>query len=909
MVFTITHTMPKSDIYACDSDCANKVADYILAEFDGYGTNLTGEQLYKGLCENCHGDGEQISGFSAPHLIPEICTVCGDSQTLITKITNTMPFNESAKCDLACSTKITQYMMQNFSGYSGIVETAYKNLNSKGDLSFAFINNQLNISWDQRNDIPDNWLLERLNENTQQWDLKQFASGTNISYTDPVNSIGMYRLYALTDSIASVPVYGQASAMTIIADNGSVWYDTDGFFFLHKNVTGNFTAEVTLHMKNDPSEWSKIGLMARNTLTADSAHFFGYYNGNKGMEVSRRKTTAAETDWLASGGADLPVRIQLKRIGNTFIVSTKEEGAAWSQVTSQTLGLSSALNVGIAISSNYGDFALNAQLSAFTIDNQIITDYSESNFGDSVDGIVDVAAPIQNDDSKIDINPKVEEQKLARINRFVFSNQLKDISGQQDLEFNLTQDDTSSGFEVGLNSSALSIDKYLNAAINFAEIVAPSVQANMTCAIDDSLCINEFIIEVATQYLRTTPSNDQITNLNNVYWIINDQLGQGAAVLGLIETLVQSPAFLYQFESDGANMPVGTSVPVTGLSMAYRLANTLWAGMPDSILLTAALRGELSTPNQIKQQALRMVEDEKAKRGFNLFYRQWLEVNELLIKQKDVAGIDFDLLAPQMLEAMDFYMSSIVFDDQTPSSFNDLFTAPLVATNDVLMPITNISSNSSAMTMATTVVENGDQRTGLLGQPAMLALLGHAQTTSIVHRGVFISKQFMCAGFPPPPDNAPQLDSIDTTGKSSRQVLEELTGVDGCDDCHKLINPVGATLEHFDTLGRSRLNDDLGIFVDAQADIFSRNTGTVDGTYNGLKELNEYLASLDSVKSCFVSQYLTYAIGRVPSTVERSSVNWLIDQLNINNGNIKQMLVEATQTPVFLYKKTKQAGE
>jgi len=909
LVHTIETTMPSNDADACDNYCANKIADYILSQFLGHGENLTGQQLYAGLCQGCHGDGEETTGFTAPHLIPATCTVCENSQDLITKISNTMPFNDSAKCDLDCATKITQYMFDNFSGYAGLVEQTNKNLNAKGDLTFAFIDNQLNISWEQRSDIPDNWLLERLNETTQQWDLMQYELGNINSFTDSVNSIGMYRLYAITDSIASVPVYGQASAMTITADNGSVWGEKDGFFFLHKNITGNFIAEVTLHVKNDPSEWSKIGLMARNALTEESAHIFGYYNGNKGMEVSRRLTASAETDWLAGGGADLPVRIRLQRTGSTFVISTKEEGADWTAVTSQSVSLSSSLNVGVAISSNYGDFALVAKLSAFTIDNQIITDYSESTFGNFADGMIDMPSPVQNDESVVGINPKVEEQDLSRINRFVFNNQLEDISGQQNLSFNLTQDDTSSGFEVGLNSSVLSIEKYLSAAESFASIVAPSVQTNINCDLDDSLCINDFIISLTTEYWRTNPSVEQITNLNNVYWIINDQLGQTAAVQGLIETLVQSPAFLYQFEFDGANMPAGTLVPITGLSMAYRLANTLWAGMPDSILLTTALRGELSTPNQIKTQALRMLEDDKAKRGFNLFYRQWLELNDLNTTQKDIAGFDFDVLAPQMLEAMDFYMNSIVFDDQTPSSLNDLFTAPLVANNNALMPITNISSNSAQMTMADTMIENGDQRTGILGQPAMLALLGHAQTTSIVHRGVFISKQFMCAGFPPPPDNVPQLDSIDTTGKSSRQVLDELTSVDGCVDCHKFINPVGATLEHFDTLGRSRLNDDLDVLVDSSADIYSRNTGLVDGSYNGLKEFNEYLASLESVKSCFVTQYLTYAIGRVPSTNERNSVNWLVDQLELNNGNIKQMLVEATQTPVFLYKKTKQVGE
>ncbi|BCE03249.1 DUF1588 domain-containing protein [Marinicellulosiphila megalodicopiae] len=903
---TIETTMPKGSAADCDNTCSNKVAKYVLAEFDGYGDNLTGQQLYEGLCQNCHGDGEQTTGFEQVQLIPATCSVCADEQATITKITNTMPFGKSASCDVTCATKINEYMRLEFSGYEGVVDIPYKNLNANGELSFAFANNQLTISWSQRSDVPDFWLLERLNETTQQWDVQLYESGNTTSFVDTQNSIGMYRLYALTNSVASVPVYGQASATQITVDNGAVWGETDGVFFLNKNVSGNFVAEFTLHSRSDASQWSKIGLMARETLTDDSAHLFGYFNGNDGMEVSTRLSAAAETNWLAGGGASLPVRIRFERSGTAFTISAKEAGQDWVEVTQQTRSVPNSLFVGVALSSNYGDSPLDVEISGFTINQQLVTDYTETKFGGTA--VVDVDAPVQVDSSQVSINPKVDEKKLSKINRFVFENQLSDVSNQTDLNFNLSQDDTSIGYEVGLNTSALSIEKYVNAAELYAQSIAPDLIASLTCELDDSACINEFITKIAIEYLRATPSQAQITNLNNVYWVINDQLGQEAAIHGLIETLVLSPDFLYQFESDGANMPEGTLVPVTGLAMAYRLSNTLWAGMPDQTLISAALRGELSTPDQIKAQATRMIEDEKAKRGFQLFYRQWLTLEKLETTQKAVDGIDFDMLSPVMLEAMDHYMNSIVFDDQTPSTLEGLLTAPLVATNNELASITNIASNSSDMSMQETAAENGDQRTGLLGQPAMLSLLGHASTTSIVHRGVFVSQQFMCANFPAPPEDVPTLDSIDTTGKSSRAVLDELTDVDGCKECHKFINPVGATFENFDTLGRSRLTDDLDVLVDSSAQIYSRTTGVIDGTYNGLAELNEYLASLNSVKNCFVSQYLTYAIGRVPSANERSSINWLVDQLDNNNGNIKQMLIEATQTPVFLYKKTNSVG-
>ncbi|MCJ8312075.1 MAG: DUF1588 domain-containing protein [Pseudomonadales bacterium] len=901
MLDTIVTSMPPDSIGSCDEQCANRISDYVIENFDGFDENLTGKLLYEGMCLSCHGDGIKTQGFSAKQLVPATCDVCADEENTILQIKNSMPFSAPANCNEQCARKITTYMRSTFSGYENAVNPEYANLNAKGDLQFEYIESQLLLSWQQRTTTPDKWILERLSESTGLWELMLSAGGEVTSWSDQANTNGLYRLYAITQSIASTPLYGQAPELIVSVDNGQISGTSDSMFFMHKPVSGNFVAEFTLHERNAASLYSKIGLMARATTDADSEHFFGYFNGVNSIELKTRYTTGGDTSWIHDGRATLPVTIRMQRKNNSISIYTKQKDADWVKVGGGLVLLAADVEVGLAFSSNNGDIPLVSKISAFSINDELVTDYNQIDIGTTDKGVISQSKLVTSDETQVDASPIVEPKDL---NRFVFTNQLEDISGLENLEFNLTQDDTNSGFEVGINASVLTIEKYLGAAEIYAKEITPVIQSSIDCESADSGCINIFIEKIATQYLRQHPSDKRLESLSNVYWKINDQLGQASAISGLIEALVQSPGFLYQFESDGRNMPIGTLVPVTGTAMAYRLANTLWAGMPDELLLDVALRGELATPEQIKQQAIRMVEDEKAKRGFNLFYRQWLNINELKTIQKDVEDINFDELSRPMMDAMDFYMNSIVFDDQTPSSFEDLLTAPFVATNNALSIITNISSNSEQMALQPTAIEHGDQRTGILGQPAMLSLLGHVDGTSIVHRGVFISQQFMCSGFPPPPDNVPQLDSIDTQGKSVSESLNDLTTVDGCNDCHKFINPVGATFEHFDTVGRVRLHDDLGELVDASAQIYSRSTGEIDGTYNGLKEFNDYLATLDSVKSCFVTQYLTYAMGRVPKTNERNSVSWLVEQLDINEGNIKQMLIEATQTPVFLYKKT-----
>src|SRR5204863_6319362 len=97
-------------------------------------------------------------------------------------------------------------------------------------------------------------------------------------------------------------------------------------------------------------------------------------------------------------------------------------------------------------------------------------------------------------------------------------------------------------------------------------------------------------------------------------------------------------------------------------------------------------------------------------------------------------------------------------------------------------------------------------RGGLLSQGSILAVTSYPDRTSPVIRGKWILTNILGAPPPPPPPNVPPLRDNGTTGKilTMRERMAEHRSVQPCAWCHKLMDPVGFSLENFDATGRWR---------------------------------------------------------------------------------------------------------
>jgi hypothetical protein len=81
----------------------------------------------------------------------------------------------------------------------------------------------------------------------------------------------------------------------------------------------------------------------------------------------------------------------------------------------------------------------------------------------------------------------------------------------------------------------------------------------------------------------------------------------------VVETLLQSPNFLYRPEVGAVAAVNGNAVPLTDFELASRLSFFLWSSTPDDELLSAASANQLSDPSALQAQAQRLLADPRAR--------------------------------------------------------------------------------------------------------------------------------------------------------------------------------------------------------------------------------------------------------------------------------------------------------
>ena len=164
-------------------------------------------------------------------------------------------------------------------------------------------------------------------------------------------------------------------------------------------------------------------------------------------------------------------------------------------------------------------------------------------------------------------------------------------------------------------------------------------------------------------------------------------------------------------------------------------------------------------------------------------------------------------------------------------------------------------------------------RRGLLGHSSVLTITSAANRTSPVVRGKWVLENLLGAPPPQPPPGVEtnlEKDANQVKVTSLRQRLEQHRANAACASCHKLMDPIGLTLENFDHTGKWRT-------VDGQAaiDVSARLT---DGTaLSGPASLRQaLLARADVFATVFVEKLLTYASGRAMRPEDMPAVRAIV---------------------------------
>ena len=352
----------------------------------------------------------------------------------------------------------------------------------------------------------------------------------------------------------------------------------------------------------------------------------------------------------------------------------------------------------------------------------------------------------------------------------------------------------------------------------------------------------------------------------------------------LLRTLT-SPLFLYHEVENKTTQTLSPSV------IANRLSFGLWDSIPDQKLLNAAQTGKLVTDNQIRQQADRMVNDSRTKAKVLEFLLNWLHIkNEPDVVKDHIQFSEFSKeIAVAMRTSMLLFLDDVVWAEG--SDYRRFFTEDTVFLNDSIAPLFHIHLNKNS-SFRPVRIDDG-QRAGIITHPYMMSLLSYADSTSPIHRGVFLARNILGNVLQPPVNAIAPLPANVHPDLTTRERVALQTKASACQTCHAMINPLGFVLEEYDALGRLRTTENR----DGQ-DIPINATGSYqprtekESVFYGGRELGHYLATSRDASETFVRS-LFHALAKQPLRAWGSdTLGQLTDRFISKNYSIRKLIVE-----------------
>jgi mono/diheme cytochrome c family protein len=421
---------------------------------------------------------------------------------------------------------------------------------------------------------------------------------------------------------------------------------------------------------------------------------------------------------------------------------------------------------------------------------------------------------------------------------------------------------------------------------------------------DELPCAKKIITSLARRAYRKPVTESDIEPLLGFYQRGRNEGGNfEMGIEAALQLILASPEFLFRFEPDPANLAAGAAYRINDLELASRLAFFLWSSIPDDQLVNLASQGKLKDATVLEQQVKRMLADPRSKALVDNFADQWLYLRNLKNINPDFETFpDFDdNLRQAMKRETDLFVTSIFREDH---SILDMLTANYTFINERLARHYGIPKIYGTDFRRVTLTD--DRRRGLLGQASILTVTSYATRTSPVQRGKWILTNVLGLPPDPPPPNVPALKEHADPGKptSLRERLEQHRANPACAGCHRVMDPIGFSLENFDAVGQWR-TDDEGAKIDPTGTLF--NGAKVDGPV----ALRQMLTSRpETFGGVFTEKLLTYALGRGVQFYDMPTVRGILKEAAPKDYRVSTIVLGIVKSPAFQMKvKSTEEGE
>jgi hypothetical protein len=403
-----------------------------------------------------------------------------------------------------------------------------------------------------------------------------------------------------------------------------------------------------------------------------------------------------------------------------------------------------------------------------------------------------------------------------------------------------------------------------------------------------SACAERIVRALADKAYRAPVDADSLGRLMRVYHEARKTGDFEAGIRTALQAILVSPRFLFHFEQ--APRSAGEqNYRISEFELASRLSSFLWATLPDETLIATAGKGQLR--QRLREQTTRMLADPRAEALASRFAAQWLRLQELDKITPDPPLYPYydHTLAEAMAEETRVFFQHLVREDR---SVLELLTADYTFVNERLAAHYGIADVSGTVFRKVPLPES---RRGVLGHGSILTLTSIADRTSPVLRGKWVLEVMLGTPPPPPPPNVPDLEPARSAGRllTVRERMEEHRASPACSSCHRVIDPLGLALEHFDVTGHERIKDN-GQPIDAAGQLY-------DGTrIDGLLGLRDVLLQRkDMVLQSFTENLMTYALGRRIEPADMPTVRAIVRTAATQEYRMSAFITGIIASPAF----------
>lgn len=373
---------------------------------------------------------------------------------------------------------------------------------------------------------------------------------------------------------------------------------------------------------------------------------------------------------------------------------------------------------------------------------------------------------------------------------------------------------------------------------------------------EERACAAEILDGLATRaYRRPVGAEDPaLATLLEFYEAGRAEGSFDAGIQRALARLLVDPEFIFRIEAEPAELPAGAVYRVSDVDLASRLSFFLWSSIPDDALLAMAAAGTLHEPAVLRREVLRMLADPKAEALVTSFAVQWLQLRLLDTLSPETREFDGNL-RHALRQETELFFASVLREDR---SLVDLLDADYTFVDERLAQHYGLP-NIRGSRFRRVALPPSSPRRGLLGQGSLLTLTSGPNRTSPVKRGQWVLNNLLGTPAPQPPANVEtNLEETAPAGAQTtmRERLERHQSNPSCAMCHSLIDPLGYSLENFDSIGGWR-DTEAGRPVDSHGTF-------IDGTaLDGVAGLRSFLLERRELfVAAFTERLLTYALGR-----------------------------------------------